>query len=58
MEEDAPIDAHLRGKALQQAIAAYASIIPYADFDPEESHSDRIMIAAHKFYQFLKGESK
>lgn len=54
MEDEPPIDAHLRSKALQMAIsfrAIYAG--PNADADP------RIAVAvAKKFYDFLKGETK
>lgn len=51
-DQDPPIDAHLRGKALQQAIAHFGGgAWRYAD--PEI-----VIETANKFYQFLKGDTK
>ena len=51
-EQDPPIDAMMRGKALQQAIAHFSgSTLRYGD-------PDEVVAAATKFYQFLKGETK
>ena len=53
-DQEPPIDAHLRNKALQLAISAYVD----ADLDPNEAYSDVLIDVANKFYQFLKGETK
>ena len=53
-----PMHTTLRRVALQQAIAVYAAALPYADFDPDVSHSDRVLGAATNFYKFLTGEVK
>ena len=58
-DQDPPIDAHLRGKALQQAISMYAVFMQHANFDPNGvPHSDHVVDIANKFYQFLKGDNK
>ena len=57
-EYEPPINAMLRGKALDKAISAYAAITARHDLNPDESHSDMILNVANKFYQFLKGEDK
>lgn len=51
MEDEPPIDAHLRFKALQQAIGHCAGM-PHT-FSPQE-----VVSIATIFYQFLKGETK
>lgn len=54
-DQGPPIDAHLRGKALQFVLQLYASWGPDDEGDKDvESTLER----ADEIYKFLKGESK
>lgn len=57
-DQDPPIDAMLRGKALQMAISAYVAVVPHSHLDPDDTHSDCIVSVARTFYNFLKGDNK